>query len=424
MGKTAETAYPVPAADGPRWTDLETELERLRREDRFRTLPARPDGLVNLSSNDYLGLAGDPDFSRPFRERLAEDGDLAFSAASSRLLTGNHPDYGRLEERLRSLSGRESALVFNSGYHMNTGILPALTGRSDLILADKLVHASLIDGIRLSEARCIRYRHQDYGQLERLVHTHAPACRRIFIVTESVFSMDGDLADLPRLCRIRQEYPNVVLYVDEAHAAGVRGACGMGLAEETGTMERIDLLCGTFGKALASVGGYVLCAGAVRDYLVNRMRPFIFTTALPPVNVAWTDYVLERLPELGERRERLRRLSGRWRAALSGAAANSETAPSASEISGSHIVPVIAGSDRAAVQAAALMRGLGFHVLPVRPPTVPEGSARLRFSLSAALSDREADALCAAASRLLQFLQENPERAISGTCDQPAMNTL
>ena len=197
------------------------------------------------------------------------------SSSSSRLLTGNFRVYDTLEERLAAMYGRESALVLSSGYHMNTGILPALCDKGTLILADKLVHASLIDGIRLSGARCIRYRHQDYSQ----------DCDRIIIVTESIFSMDGDTAPLQRLVEIKRRCGKVMLYVDEAHAVGVRGERGLGLAEECGCIGDIDLLCGTFGKALASVGAYVICDSIIKEYLVNRMRTLIFTTAMPPVNL-------------------------------------------------------------------------------------------------------------------------------------------
>ncbi|MBQ7824371.1 MAG: aminotransferase class I/II-fold pyridoxal phosphate-dependent enzyme, partial [Bacteroidaceae bacterium] len=204
--------------------------------------------LLNLSSNDYLGIAADINFRKEFL--LSFDIERSgFSASSSRLQTGNHPEYILLEEKLKSLYKSESAIIFNSGYHANTGILPAITDNKSLILADKLVHASIIDGIRLCSAKNIRYRHNDYQQLERLVQDNFLRYEQIVIVTESIFSMDGDEADLSRLCQIKKQYPNVMLYVDEAHAFGVRGSNGLGCAEEKNCIADIDFLIGTFGKA-------------------------------------------------------------------------------------------------------------------------------------------------------------------------------
>ena len=256
------------------------ELERLKAVGSLRVLPQAEsrgrwisrDGrrMLNLSSNDYLGLASERSLAEEFADCLhstsSGGGWLPLSSSSSRLLTGNHEAYGALEERLTAMYGRESALVLSSGYHMNSGVLPALCDRKTLILADKLVHASLIDGIRLCEGRCVRFRHQDYAQVESILEKEAGAYERIFIVTESIFSMDGDLAPLQRLVEIKRRWPSVMLYVDEAHAVGVRGANGLGLAEECGCIGDIDLLCGTFGKALASVGAYVVCDRVIKEY--------------------------------------------------------------------------------------------------------------------------------------------------------------
>ena len=264
----------------------EQTLHALEQEGNLRTLPeARHDGIwierdgrrmLNLSSNDYLGLASDAALQDEFLRSVPER-DRLLSASSSRLLTGNFTAHRELEALLAGRFGRESALTFSSGYHANTGILPAVADAHTLILADKLVHASLIDGIRLSAAQSIRYRHQDYRQLRGLLEKHHAAFGRIIIVTESVFSMDGDVAPLAALAELKRMYPNVMLYVDEAHAIGVRGRHGLGIAEEQDCLRKIDFLCGTFGKALASVGAYVVCSRLMRDYLVNRMRTLIFT---------------------------------------------------------------------------------------------------------------------------------------------------
>lgn len=369
------------------------ELSRLEASGNLRRLPeVEHDGkyiisggrrMLNLSSNDYLGLAVDRDLRKYFLSRVS-DRDLQFSSSSSRLLTGNFTVYGELEQMLAEMFGRESALVFNSGYHMNMGILPAVTDSSTLILADKLVHASIIDGIRLSSARCIRYRHKDYAQLEKLVEKHSSEYPRIIIVTESIFSMDGDTASLPRLVELKKHYPQVMLYVDEAHGVGVRGAHGLGLAEEQGCLKDIDFLCGTFGKALCSVGAYIVCDRTIREYLVNRMRTVIFTTALPPLNVAWTKYILEHLDGFEGRRRHLSHISSMLREALSA------KGPCPSE---SHIIPYIVGASSDAILKAEDMQKKGVYVLPVRPPTVPEGTSRLRFSLTAELTDGDIENL-------------------------------
>lgn len=352
--------------------------------------------MLNLSSNDYLGLAGRADWKAAFLE-TDEGRQSLFSSSSSRLLTGNFPVYESLERAIARSFGREAALLFNSGYHANTGILPALAGKRDLIVADKLVHASIIDGLRLGEAVFKRFRHNDYDQLERLLAAEGERYGIIFVVTESLFSMDGDLADLDRLVALKRCYPNVMLYVDEAHAIGVRGVRGLGLAEETGHLADIDLLVGTFGKALASMGAYLVCSDVVRSYLVNKARPLIFSTALPPFQMAWTRFVWDRLPDLGKERERLARMGDRLAEALRGRGG---------EISRSHIVPWIVGDSAACVARAEEARRKGFYCLPVRPPTVPVGTSRIRFSLTANMTDGEID-------RLVRFLSESFNTIVS-----------
>lgn len=370
------------------------ELERLADKDNLRRLPevhqtgkwVEKDGqkMLNLSSNDYLGLASDVSLKERFMKELKEE-DFLFSSSSSRLLTGNYPVYTELERLIADAFGAESALVFGSGYHMNMGILPAVADAHTLILADKLVHASLIDGIRLSAAHCIRYRHQDYVQVERLLAKHQAEYTRIILVTESVFSMDGDVTSLARLVELKKTCPHLMLYVDEAHGIGVRGVHGLGVAEEQGCLHDIDFLCGTFGKALASVGAYVVCSKTLRDYLVNKMRTLIFTTALPPLNVAWTKFVFSHLDEWKERRQHLSLLSSRLCKAVKEAGYDCAST--------SHIVPLTVGSSERAVWQTTELQRKGFYVLPVRPPTVPEGTSRLRFSLTAALTAAETDSL-------------------------------
>ena len=347
--------------------------------------------MLNLSSNDYLGLASRQDLQEEF-QASTQDRFYPYSSSSSRLLTGNFSVYTKLEKQIARSFDREAALIFNSGYHANTGILPALTDKQTLLLADKLVHASIIDGILLSGSPFLRYRHNDYDQLERLVQKNACQYETIIILTESIFSMDGDVAPLTRLAELKKTYPNVMLYVDEAHAVGVRGQKGLGIAEEQGCLKDIDFLCGTFGKALASVGAYVVCSQTIREYLVNRMRTLIFTTALPPFNTAWTKFVLSRLGTWSERRNRLAKHSLHVRQAIQ---ESGKSCPSSS-----HIIPVVIGESHDTILKAEDMQRKGFYVLPVRPPTVPEGTSRLRISLTAALTDEETDRICTALATL------------------------
>ena len=351
------------------------------------TVPER-DG-INLSGNDYLGITADAALREEFFRQYAGNfgsRELALSGTSSRLLTGNSPAYTRLEKKLSSLYDGRAALVFNSGYHANIGILPALSGKGDLILADKLDHASIIDGLRLCGADFLRFRHLDCDHLEELLESRRDKYRNVFIVTESIFSMDGDEADLRRLAELKKRF-DCFLIVDEAHGAGVRGPRGQGLAAECGVSESVDILIGTFGKALGSTGAYAVMAPEMREYLINRMRPFIFTTALPPVILNWSAFVLEKVPGMTERREKLRRMGIRLRERLR-AVDPGRTIPGVSQI-----VPWIAGGEREAAELAERLGKHGFLVFPIRPPTVPKGTARLRFSLSADLEEAVVDEL-------------------------------
>lgn len=384
---------------------MQQQLQQLEAASNLRCLPKLiHDGrdvvmngqrMLNLSSNDYLGLAADHRLRKEFLEVLTPDTFLPTSS-SSRLLTGNYTCYSELENTLAQLFGTEAALVFNSGYHANTGILPAISDTQTLILADKLVHASLIDGIRLSAARCIRYRHNDLVQASRLVEKYHRTYSQIILVTESIFSMDGDEANLQALVALKKKYNNILLYVDEAHAFGIRGLHGLGCAEETGCIDDIDFLVGTFGKAAASAGAYIVCRQVIRDYLINRMRTFIFTTALPPINIAWTLFIIRKLTDMQKQRKHLAHISHLLRDALK---IRSYTCPSTS-----HIVPLIVGPSADTVILAEQLQRHGFYALPVRPPTVPEGTSRIRFSLTADIHEDEINRLIACIPKKSQTL--------------------
>ncbi len=350
--------------------------------DRGRIQVAGKD-FLNLAGNDYLGLAGNRQLIQEFYAVHEPENCLELygpGSGASRLMTGNHAEYHRLEEGLAKLYGADKVLVFNSGYHINIGLLPALAEKGDLILADKLCHASLIDGMRLSRAKVIRYPHLDYGRIEELLKKNRDKYNTIFLVTESIFSMDGDGADLNVLVRLKEQY-NAVLYVDEAHAVGVRGQHGLGLAEEQGVLDQVDLLVGTFGKAWAGQGAFVACSSTLYDYCVNTVRSLIFTTGLPPVNVHWLNFILPRIQKMAAERKQLLRLGSRLRSALQEQGLNT-----AGE---SQIVPVMIGDSARAVAVAEQLRERGFWINAVRPPTVPPNTSRLRLSVTAAMDHQQ-----------------------------------
>ncbi len=365
---------------------IREELYELKSLDRYRYLPdiSARNGkdievngqlLLNLSSNDYLGLGDDKALLEGYGSQFRKSSH-AMTSSSSRLLTGNHPLYDQLEKALALLYGRESAMVFNSGYHANIGILPALCNRHDLVLSDRLNHASIIDGMKIAEAPYQRYRHRDYEHLEELLSEARGKYRQIFIVTESVFSMDGDLADLSRLVALKEQY-EAILIVDEAHGVGVFGERGLGLCETAGMVQQIDIITGTFGKALASTGAYAVMSSLVREYLLNTMRSFIFTTALPPVILGWSLLTLHQQSAMSSDRAALLKLASRLR---------SELILHGFDVLGeSHIIPVITGANDLSVALAARLRSAGFLCMPVRPPAVPENGARIRISLRSIL---------------------------------------
>ena len=329
-----------------------SKLEELESIYATRELKNLPDNIINFSSNDYLSLNADADLRKEFlsNNRIEE---ICFSSTSSRLLTGNHKSYILLEEELCKIYNREAALVFNSGYHLNVGLLPSLTEKSDLIISDKLIHASIIDGIRLCRCEHLRYEHNNY--------------QNIFIVTESIFGMDGDVTDLKTLVSLKNKY-NYFLYVDEAHAFGVRGKNGLGCCEEQNVINDIDFIVATFGKALASVGAFVICNKLFKDYFVNFTRTLIYTTALPPINLEWTRFLLSKLKHFNNLRIDLDSISCYMKSEL-----NTKE--------GSHIIPFVIGDNKILLSISKELINNGFYALPIRYPTVPKGQERFRFSM-------------------------------------------
>ena len=387
---------------------IEQILATLRDEQALRTLtPIEPiergryaalddahsQPLINLNSNDYLALhdaschfADEADLTNCLQTLSA--GDLG--STSSRLLSGDRAVMHQLEELIAQSLQHETALLFNSGYHANVGILPALKLPGMVVIADKLIHASMIDGIRLSGLPFERFRHNDVAQLQRLIEKHhsAESCQHIIVMAESIYSMDGDLAPLQEFVALKQQYPKVALYIDEAHAIGVRGAHGYGLCEELGLLSDIDLLVGTFGKALGSMGAYVACSEAVRTLLITRSRSLIYSTMLPPLIIQWVLAVWQGLPSFTQRRAHLAKLQQLL---------TDELAPLPTQLlptPHSHIIPLLCGSRERARAIAQALHEEGYFIRPIMSPTVPVGSERLRISLTAGLTTAEVRQLC------------------------------
>ncbi|CCK81974.1 aminotransferase class I/II-fold pyridoxal phosphate-dependent enzyme [Desulfobacula toluolica] len=345
-----------------------------------KTITYKHKSCLNLSSNDYLGLATDAVLCKEFYSRMDKENminEYGLGSSSSRLLTGNSGLYEALEKRFCEFYGSKAALVFNSGYHANIGIIPALAGKNDLILSDSLNHASIVDGIRLSKARCMIFQHNDMDQLRRLLEKEKNGFDNTLIITESIFSMDGDRADIKELVALKEKH-NALLYVDEAHSAGVFGSHGRGLSFEAGVHDRVDILLGTMGKAFASHGAYAITHPTLKSCLVNTMRPLLYSTALPPVAVNWNLFILNRMQYWDDRRKQLSRVSEQFRNAL--------TKKGLVHTGDTHIIPVITGSNKKAVELSDLLIENGYLAFPIRPPTVPENNSRIRFSLTSDIS--------------------------------------
>jgi 8-amino-7-oxononanoate synthase len=326
--------------------------------------------LIDFSSNDYLGLANHPDLKLATQKALEEWG---VSSCASRLLSGDTKIHHTLEERVASLSGKERALVFSSGYQANVGIISALVGRGDAVFSDKLNHASIVDGIGLSGAKCFRFRHNDLDHLETLLKKHSGEFKSRVIVTETVFSMEGDLCPLAEIVNLKDKYDGLLM-VDEAHATGVYGPDGAGLEAEAGLTERVELIMGTFSKALGSFGAYAAGSAQIVDFFINTCRSFIYSTALPPAIAAANLAAQEIVASEPSRAKVLRENADWFRAALMARG---------HEVRGSsQIVPLVIGEAERASAASSALAEQGFWVLPIRPPTVPAGEARLRFSLT------------------------------------------
>lgn len=360
---------------------IETFLKQRSRDNLLRSLrPAslRQDGkicyngkeLFDFCSNDYLGLSSHPKLIEAVTKAVEKFGT---SSSASRLLSGDLEIFHELEEKTAVLKGKQSALVFNSGYQANLGIISSLCDKDDAVFADRLSHASILDGISLSGARPFRFAHNDLNHLESLLRKHSEKFKNPLIVTETIFSMDGDRPPLKEIVELKERY-NCRLMVDEAHSTGIFGENGSGVVGEEGLTEKTDLIMGTFSKALGSFGGFVAASKKIIEFLINTSRSFIYSTALPPSVIAANLAALELLEAEPFRRQVLLENAAYFR---------SELAARGLEIrSCSQIVPLIVNETERCVAVSNRLIESGFWVLPIRPPTVPAGQARLRFSLT------------------------------------------
>lgn len=340
--------------------------------------------LLNLSSNNYLNFADNEQFLEEFYNNGGDRYSLG--SASARLLTGTLPVYKELENHICEMFSTEASLIFNSGYHANVGVNSSIAQKGDVIFSDKLNHASIIDGMKLSQGKFFRYPHNDMDALEKLLIRERNNFKNAVIVSESVFSMDGDIADLETLVELKKKY-NCILILDEAHAFGVFGKNGLGVNEILGITKDVDLIVGTFGKAIGSMGAFATGKRVLIDYLINSARAFIFSTALPPLSIAFSKWILEnKLPKTYEQREKMLSLAKKL---------GSE----------SHIVPVIVGENDKTVELSERLFDNGYFTLPIRPPTVPAGTSRLRLSLTTDITEQDVEKLCSIIGLTIQRIK-------------------
>ncbi len=365
--------------------NYKSQIEKLKLENQYRFLKEiecvdkkhilyNGKKLINLASNDYLSISTNQVLYNEFLSQLKLK-KYKFSSSSSRLLSGNYNIYSKLESLIAKLYNKE-ALIYNSGYHANTGVLPVLSTKKDLIIADKLIHASLIDGIKLSEADFKRYKHKDYQQLDTILSKERNKYKNVFIVSESTFSMDGDNANLQKLVEIKQKF-DALLYIDEAHAVGVYGKNGLGLCEEHNLINNIDIIVGTFGKALASVGAFVVLNTDAKKMLINKSRSLIYTTALPPINLEWTYFIVERLTKFDAERKKLISLNKQIINLFKLNKINIDAE--------NQIIPIITKTNKNTLAVYDKLLDAGYFVSAIRPPTVPVNTARIRLSLKSIL---------------------------------------
>jgi 8-amino-7-oxononanoate synthase len=326
---------------------------------------------IDFSSNDYLGLSNHPYIKEVSKKALE---DYGTSTSASRLLSGDLAIFHQLEAKVAEFKGKEKALVFNSGYQANLGVISSLCQKNiDAIFFDRLCHASIIDGVVLSGARFFRFNHNDMNHLEILLQKERNKFKGALIITETIFSMDGDRCDLKALVELKEKY-DCKLYVDEAHATGIFGESASGVVEEEGLVDKVDIIMGTFSKALGSFGAYIASSKEIINYLINQARSFIYSTALPPCVIAANLASLELLEKEPYRRKILLENADYFRKELKNQGLKVKGS--------SQIVPLVIGDTAKTVKLAQKLKNKGYWVFPIRPPTVPKGEDRLRFSLT------------------------------------------
>lgn len=365
---------------------IRPRLEKLAASGQRRLLAPADTTLIDVASNDYLGLSRHPALVERACAWAKKHGA---GSRAARLVTGTSQDVLDLEAKLAAFKGTEAALIFATGFQLNSSVLPALLelGDKPLVFTDRLNHASLHAGLR--GVKQTRFRHNDLAHLAELLDAHPGELR--FIVTESVFSMDGDRTDVPALAALAERH-SAILYLDEAHATGVLGQHGEGLASLA--RGKVPIVMGTLGKAMGSAGAYVAGSRALIDWLTNRCAGFIYSTAPAPAALGAVEAALELVPTMDAERARLAAMAAALREALH--ARGIDTLASATQI-----VPAVIGDEQAALDAAQRLRAAGVLAVAIRPPTVPAGSARIRFSLSAALTDGEFECVLAAVAQQL-----------------------
>ena len=332
--------------------------------------------MLNLSSNDYLNISTNKDLISEFIDKNRFTPEFLFSSASARLLTGNSKAYFELENNIKKLYNKEAALLFNTGYQCNQGVVSTLFFSRDCIFCDKLIHASVVSGLKLSRAQHFRYPHNNYEMLEKMLIKNRNQFDKAIIITESVFSMDGDCADLEKLIELKKKY-NCMLMVDEAHAFGVFGENAQGLSAKNNLFNDIDIITITLGKALGSMGAVCISNKTIIDYLINKASSFIFSTVIPPVNVLWSNFLLtEKFDFILKQKEKLNDLFSFAH----------KIYPS---ISSSQIIPVVLKDSKKTFMVADVLQKQGYYVLPINPPTVPNGQSRLRVSLTSDIEKAE-----------------------------------
>ena len=370
-------------------------LQALKDDNNLRTLQdIQHDGIyiikdnkrmLNLSSNDYLGIAADIELREKFFDTIDKE-SLLLGSTSSRSLSGNYRIFTQLEDYIAAQFSNKSCLLFNSGYHLNISCMQALSEFSNvLFVIDKFVHASIIDGLRLGGKRFMRYAHNDMQSLASILEKTHNQYESIIIVSEGLFSMDGDLAQLDSLCAFKQQYSNVMLYLDEAHSVGVFGENGLGLAS-LGYDNSIDFLVYTFGKAIGSFGACMICSPHLKDFFINKARGFIYSTAIAPINVAWNLFVFKKLKSMQNRRKHLLNLSELLR---------KECAKYNINLMGeAQILSLIAHTNENALLLADKLSHKGFFAPAIKTPSVPPNTARLKISLTSNMQERNDDRAC------------------------------